>query len=270
MKIYIACSKKAFPSAMLLRDRLALLVPRYEFVVSANPNLKRVDIRWGGVTEFKEDTLYNSAFAVSLTANKNSFSEWCAGHGFSRVPRFECCAGSSVPTTFPVLIRTTLTGYGGAGIIPVRNEAEWTLDWASNRYWTPWVRTTKEYRVHCCKIGETLSIMRVFKKVPTGVEPDIPIRNNDNGYHFQLVEDISTGFEKLRATVAALSFLSSRFISLDVGYAPSLKDYFVFEGNSAPGLNEHTADCYANYLASELFGFAAIGDTPITINLGSV
>jgi hypothetical protein len=45
---------------------------------------------------------------------------------------------------------------------------------------------------------------------------------------------------------------ANAFFALDLGWDNNKKEYLVFEANSAPGLNEHTADIYADFILNKI------------------
>jgi hypothetical protein len=42
------------------------------------------------------------------------------------------------------------------------------------------------------------------------------------------------------------------YYAADIGWDSNRKEYFIFEFNSAPGLNENTAKVYAEFLAERI------------------
>jgi len=60
-----------------------------------------------------------------------------------------------------------------------------------------------------------------------------------------ILQDISNKdrYKKLRNIISVLKELlgENNFYALDIGYNEDEKDYYIIEGNSAPGLNKETA-----------------------------
>jgi len=193
-----------------------------------------------------EDTEFNPPDFVQFCVNKGVFSDVMNAVGIY-TPEF---FNREAPRHYPVLIRKTLTGCGGRGIVVARNEQEFARNWDRQYKWTQFIKTNFEARVHVLD-GK---IVRLFVKEPEGPEGPTPIRNIGHGYHFSLREDIENKYSKLKAMIQKVIAVSPRshFFAADVGYDPERKEYVVFELNSAPGLNENTADIYARFLVDKI------------------
>ncbi|HOO68441.1 MAG TPA: hypothetical protein PLC53_03645, partial [Bacilli bacterium] len=102
---------------------------------------------------------------------------------------------------------------------------------------------SSEYRVHVID-GK---VVRLFKKLKDDEveEEDYPIRNLSKGYHFSL-RDIRNN-NKIEQLVSRLHPLleGGIFYGMDIGYIREQGDFFIFELNSACGLNDNTAIIYA-------------------------
>jgi hypothetical protein len=95
--------------------------------------------------------------------------------------------------------------------------------------------------------------IKIFRKVWTleCEEPECKIRSNNN-YHFSLVEQKEGRFTKLYELISRLNGAvgTNNFYALDIGLTE--QGYFIIEGNSAPGLNELTAEIYAKFLIDKI------------------
>jgi glutathione synthase/RimK-type ligase-like ATP-grasp enzyme len=250
MRTGILTSPVSFPSAKLLRDSLQRITGREILVTSDAERIKRtVLIRYGNSSEVRrrvEDTEFNSNHFIKFCVDKGLFSEIMrAVHIYT--PEYY---NNSMPEQYPVLIRKTLTGSGGRGIIIAKDEQEFIRNWNNYYNWTNFIKTRFEARVHVLD-GK---IERLFIKEPEGEEPECPIRNIGHGYHFSLREDIDNKYARLKEMVNKIIAVTpkSHFFAADVGYDPVKKEYVVFELNSAPGLNENTADIYAKFLVDKI------------------
>jgi hypothetical protein len=252
--IRILASAGSFPSARILRDAIRSLGEE-KVGLYGRPELLRTspDIRYGnsdGRWSTKRDTEMNSVGFIHLCANKANTSNTLARLAPKTFdfPIFHQC--SEVPDKYPVLVRKTLTGSGGIGIVIVRNKEEFLPYRRSNYVWTEFMNLSREYRIHM--LGENIS--RIFEKLPidSNNKEEIPIRNLHRGYHYSLVAGVE-GFTELKLACKELfSFFGNRFYGLDIGWNRDSKKYFVIELNSAPGLNEHTAVDYAHFICRGL------------------
>lgn len=232
-----------FPSARILRDSIQAKTGRKILITKYPERIRRLTLRYGNSSPVNcKDTEFNSPEFINLASNKKLFSDFLLKRGFY-CPEFR----RDTPTEFPIIIRTTLTGTGGQGIIVCRNLEEFRNNWGSNYWWTSFIHTSSEYRIHI--LGGV--IKKIQKKIGEDRE-EFPIRNMDRGYHFSVRENLDA-FPKTQTLITELNkHLLGRFYSLDVGMDSDGEKLFIFEANSASGLNENTADIYSDYLIEEL------------------
>jgi glutathione synthase/RimK-type ligase-like ATP-grasp enzyme len=188
----------------------------------------------------------NSTRFISTSANKLRFSNLLLSNGFY-TPEF-INNRRPMDSEYPVLIRKTLTGYGGQGIVLCTNSAEFDSRWSSAYYWTVFVHTAFELRVHVFE-GEVIKIFK--KECSEGEEVSNPIRNVGHGYHFS-VRDISKYSKVIELVNKLNSVINGTHYGLDLGYDSNRKEYFVFECNTGCGLNTETAQLYADLIYSKL------------------
>lgn len=243
----ILSSRLTIPSCKLLRSAIEDLTGVHLMITSNTSLIKNCTIRYGNSQIVRgKDTEFNSKNFIELCSNKLTYSNFLKDNGIATV---EFLNADCRPDHYPVLIRTTLTSYGGRGIIPIRTEEEFLNTIRENYHWSPYLPFSKEYRVHI--LGSSIS--RVFSKV-LEEETDIPIRNNAS-CHFSL-KNIEDSFGKLKELVNSVANVLEKdgfkgFYALDVGFNSADKQYYVIESNTAPGLNENTAVEYAKYLVEE-------------------
>lgn len=197
-------------------------------------------IRYGS-TEIHEgtDTL-NTLEVIRTCSNKLNFSNLMQEEDIYS-PIFY--RGTPRENQYPLIVRTTLNSYGGKGMILINNSNEFHYN--NNVYWTPYIETQFELRVHV--LGGR--IIRIFKKE----DGEGYIRTSGNGWHFSLKENGS--YPKVNLVVQKICNIprfANAFFALDLGWNPVNKQYLVFEANSAPGLNEHTANLYAEYILNKI------------------
>ena len=243
----ILTTRSMFPSARAIRDSLEELTGRRIFLTEAPKRNHRVILRWGSSLKVADDAdLINCENVVATCANKGLFSSLLDG---SDIPHPSFFRREPAAGEFPILVRTTLTGFGGAGIIPCRNLDEWRA--YANHYWTHYEPLQSEFRVHVA--GGT--ILKVFRKIAANEEAEqdeFKIRNLHRGYRFSLVD-----FSGKRKMVDFITNLWEKLgfgngvCAFDIGWM-SRGEYFVLEGNSAPGLSENddTLRKYVEYFTS--------------------
>jgi hypothetical protein len=240
----ILCGNSSNPSARLLRDALQEILGGKILVTHRPETIRRNEyfIRYGSGKAVVNgiDLNLNSAELVCVAGSKREFSEMT--HEKIYTPLFR----KSKPEKFPLLIRTTLHGWGGEGIIVCKSAEEFNANWRPEFWWTEFVHTEFEIRAHI----HGGKVIKVFKKIlPEGAtEDEFPIRHNSN-YHFSLVS--SDKYPKLISAVNRLcedSIFGDGYFAVDAGWDAEKKEYFIFEINSAPGLNEFSAYEYAVYI----------------------
>lgn len=251
--INILCNSFSFPSGRILKELILNSTGEKVRLTSRPERLEHLktfpSVRYGNsFGNFNKDTSLNSKDFIRLCSSKLSFSNLLSENNLY-TPAYTKSLDTLTDDIFPVLIRQSLSLSGGRGIILCKNREEFN---ANNRhnYWTKYIPTEFELRVHI--IGG--KIARIFRK-DLEEEAEFPIRNNQT-CHFALKE--SEKYPKLVDVVNNLNNvfnsnnLNFGFYALDVGWDKSKKQYFIFEANSAPGLNEHTAELYANFIVENL------------------
>ena len=240
--MFVFTTKSMFPSAKVLAESLTQELGRKVYVTT-NPEtrLRGPVIRWGSGVDLPDhddiDPGNNFEFILA-SANKRTFSSFMSRLD---IPCVEIESGT--PERFPVVIRETLTGFGGAGISICMNEGYWSTFGGS--YWSYYRNFHPELGIHIFN-GK---ILRVFKKVREDGLPrePFPIRNASRGYHFSLV-DINN-YPKLTPFVENFyKEFPIMFGRLDIGWDYDEKIYRIIEMNTAPCLtnNPDTLEVYTN------------------------
>jgi len=144
-----------------------------------------------------------------------------------------------------VFARTVLNGHSGKGIVNMK-ELE---DFVEAPLYTKYIPKKAEYRVHLTKHG-IIQIQQKRQRIGGKVK-DKYIRSWHNGYVFCVHKvDLVPGLEQL--AIDALKALDLDFGAIDIIYGHDGKLY-VLEVNTAPGLDNKTAELYAESLKDLLF-----------------
>jgi len=242
--IKILSQRFSFPSARLLGNSLQTLVGQQVIVTSYPFRIKDKFIRYGNSESVNiKDTEFNPAQFIHLCSSKLAFSRLMESNDIYSPIYYN---DPQKIERYPIVIRETLTSYGGRGIRIVHSLDE--LNWRPAFYWTPYISLCFELRVHI--LGG--KIVKIFKKELEN-KMEFPIRNNSS-CHFSL--KTPQCYPKLLESVNELLKIpeinQGRFFSLDVGWNKESKEYFFIEANSASGLNENTAEIYARYLVENI------------------
>jgi hypothetical protein len=239
----------AMPSARVLRDAIEQISGKHYLLTSRNGIARRALARYGGTTTVVpggQDTDNNSIERIRVVGNKLTFADLLFQNSVKTVTFF---GGSNRPSSYPVLVRETLTSYGGRGIHVCRTAEEFNTVWQPGYKWTPFLPFSNEYRVHVMG-GQ---VVRVFEKVrEDGLpEEDLPIRNAHRGYHFSIRNRPLHGqsIRSIVEQVAKIPLLATGFYALDLGWVKGENGgMYVIEGNSTPGIDMPTALYYARYI----------------------
>ena len=245
----ILTSSSSFPSARLLRNSLQELTKKRVIATSKPDRITSYPfIRYGNSypVNISDETGFNSPNFIQFSSNKLKFSKVMEKNKIYS-PVYKKNVGELI---FPMLIRETLTSFGCKGIHVVKDRKEFDKLWSTRFWWTEFVNLNFELRVHI--LGNKIS--KIFKKELN--EPqDFPIRNNSL-CHFSLK---NTGkYPKLHEFIKTLTDIkevnNGKFYSIDIGWDNRNKKYFVIELNTGSGLNENTAEAYAQYIYKNLLG----------------
>jgi hypothetical protein len=214
--------------------------------VNHNYNAKRSDIivNWGNSKppHFKwlDDDL-NKPHAIALASNKlktfNTFIE----EGFFHLPAFTTSkdvAKEVINSGDIIYCRSTVTGHSGRGIV-IANNANEVIN---APLYTVKTKHKDEYRVHIFK-GEVLDVQK--KKRKLGFDGcSSGIRNHSNGWVYARV-DVAIPDMLCPIAIQAVELLGLDFGAVDIGHRITDNKFFVFEVNTAPGLEGSTLDKYA-------------------------
>jgi glutathione synthase/RimK-type ligase-like ATP-grasp enzyme len=209
-------------------------------------NAKRSDtiVNWGSSTpphfRWMEQDL-NKPHAIALASNKlNTFLEY-RSKSFTHIPQWTTNPSEAkhwLDLGLKTYCRTKLSSHSGNGII-ICNDGD-TL--VSAPLYTLHSKHKDEYRVHIFK-GEVLDVQK--KKKRNGfIRTSSGIRNHSNGWVYARS---NVAIPDMLSTIAiqAVNLLGLDFGAVDIGHRLIDNKFFVFEVNTAPGLEGSTLDKYS-------------------------
>jgi glutathione synthase/RimK-type ligase-like ATP-grasp enzyme len=230
--------KQGSKSAKLLATILGGKVLKREGS-SYNPKEGHVIINWGSshVPSFGPATVLNKD--VTVAHNKlTSFVK--LKEGGVNVPEFWTDRNSIPSDCYPIVCRSILTGHSGDGITIAANQEALV----SCPLYVKYIKKVSEYRVHVYN-GNAFFIQRKAKK--SGVtNPNWQVRNLEGGFAFVECDSSSVPPQVLEQSIMACQALGLDFGGVDVIWNANMSKAFVLEVNTACGLEERTANKYAD------------------------
>ena len=188
-------------------------------------------------------------FLPATVLNKDVSNAQCKLRTFNRlkekeisVPPFCTTKKEAEGLNFPVVCRTKLRGHSGDGIVI----AEKPEDLVQAPLYTQYVKKKDEYRVHVYR-DNTFFIQRKARKLDVE-EPNWKIRNLAGGFVFVEVPAKDVPADVLDSAVRTIDALGLDFGGVDVMWNENERKAYVLECNTACGLEERTAENYANVL----------------------
>lgn len=233
-------TRSMFPSANLLRNDLEAALNRTIYITTRPA--RNIVLRWGCSADVGYPVDINTPGIINLASNKLAWSRRLSENGIF-TPLYSTEEPSA--TDYPIIVRTTLSGFGGAGIHVCENAEQWRH--FAEHYWTRFIKISSEFRVHV--LGGT--IVRLFRKVRETGEPEeqFPIRNLQRGYSFKLSSlDTKQKLVSLVGTLlTVIGATEKTMLALDVGWTD--RGWLFLEGNSAPAMaNENTRKLYVEHI----------------------
>ena len=221
-------------------------------------NYKRPIINWGNserpwwMDNWQNQIVLNHPIKVADSCNKlMSFqkfrehnvacSEWTTDIG---------TAGDWISDGFDVVVRKTLTGKGGQGIVVIQFDPEndnIVDNLPDAPLYTKYFKRKDEYRVHVFN-GKAIDFVQKKRSTP---EADNQIRNHGKGWVFAR-EGIILPQCVEREALKAVAALGLTFGAVDVGHNVKKDLACVFEVNSAPGLVGTTITKYKDAITEFL------------------
>lgn len=200
-------------------------------------------INWGASDcPFKGRHVANQPDAIDAASNKLKCFGLMKEEGVS-IPPFWTRKEDIPNDVFPVMCRTKLQAHSGEGIVV----AERPDQLVNAPLYTKYMKKKHEYRVHAIRKpgGEKSIIAFVQRKAKKhGVEDaNFMVRNLANGFVYVVCED--TPECVLSEACKALESTDLAFGAIDVIWNERENKAYVLEINTAPGLEERTAEAYA-------------------------
>lgn len=238
-------SLKLFPYKIgsVSAKRLARTLGILRVSPSYNARRKDVIINWGNShpPHFKwMDEDLNKPHAIALASNKlHTFSELIC-KGFNDLPKFTTelhDAEDWINNGYTVYCRTILRGHSGNGIVI----ADRLDKLVRAPLYTVKTKHKHEYRVHVFR-DQILDVQQKKKRLES--IGGSGIRNHSNGWVYARAE-IAPTEELLSSARRAVNLLGLDFGAVDIGHRLIDNKLFVFEVNTAPGIEGTTLDKYA-------------------------
>lgn len=266
-RLIIWAAKGMFKSASKLKEALQAETQRKVLIVRSDsprfePRSTDVIVNWGNskAPEFYKSLVeweqhFNDIEPVAIAVNK--LKTFQALDDKCNIPEWTTDRQQALRWYFdniPLIIRETLTGYGGEGIIFHDKQAEdwekYTGDIKEAPLYVQYKKKKKEFRVHVFK-GEVIDITQKKKRKDFEGEVNTKIRNYGNGWVY-CREDIVEPNDLREQTIQAVQSLGLDFGAVDAIYNEKENKTYILEINSAPGLEGTTIEAYKNAILKQL------------------
>lgn len=245
MRIKLAPYKIGSQSAKVLARSLGILRVRDTYV----PKRRDFIINWGKSsleTRYPLQVLNHPEY-VRIAANKLLTYQTLKEAEFEHVPVWTTSSSNAqdwIDNEYKVYCRTQLTGHSGSGIVI----ADSNTPLVNAPLYTRSVKSKCEYRVHVFK-GELLDVQQKKKRLDWTGSSIQGIRNASNGWVYA-----RTGIEYpsmvTNAAIEAVDIIGLDFGAVDIGYNQYEDKCYVFEVNTAPGLEGTTLEKYTEAIRS--------------------
>lgn len=238
-------SLKLFPYKInsLSAKRLARTLGILRVSPSYNARRKDVIVNWGNSSpphfRWMEQDL-NKPSAIQLTCNKLETFRTLTIANFEHIPTWftgTLNAVNHIENGKTIYCRNNLTGHSGRGIV-IADTVDKLID---APLYTLATKHKHEYRVHVFK-GKVIDVQ--MKRKRNGALGGTGIRNHASGWVYARAE-IAPPEELLLSSISAVSLLGLDFGAVDIGHRIIDNKFFVFEVNTAPGLEGTTLERYA-------------------------
>lgn len=247
MRIKLAPYKIGSQSAKVLARSLGILRVRDSYV----PKHRDFIINWGRSslqTRYPLQVLNHPEY-VHIAANKLLTYNTLDDANFEHIPEWttnKSVAEGWVNADYRVYCRTQLTGHSGSGIVI----ADSNTPLVNAPLYTRSVKSKYEYRIHVFK-GEVLDVQQKKKRLDWEGTSIYGIRNASNGWVYAR-EGVECNSMVTNAAVEAVDIIGLDFGAVDIAYNQHEDKCYVFEINTAPGLEGTTLEKYTNAIRSLL------------------
>lgn len=199
-------------------------------------------INWGASDcPFKGKNVANQPGAIDPASNKLKCFQLMKEADVS-IPKFWTRKEDIPNDVFPIMCRTKLQAHSGEGIVV----AERRDQLVNAPLYTQYLKKKHEYRVHALRVpGKGTSIITVQRKAKkNGVEDaNFMVRNLANGFVYVVSDDTPACVTD--ESIKALESTDLAFGAVDVVYNQKENKAYVLEINTAPGMEDRTAEAYA-------------------------
>lgn len=199
-------------------------------------------INWGASDcPYKGRSVANQPDTIEPASNKLKCFALMKDAGVS-IPSYWTNKKDIPADAFPIMCRTKLQAHSGDGIVVANNRDQLV----NAPLYTQYIKKKHEYRIHALrKPGERTSIIIAQRKGKRhGVDDaNFMIRNLENGFVY-VYDEAPPECVKAEA-IKALESTGLAFGAVDVIYNEHQNKAYVLEINTAPGLEERTAEAYA-------------------------
>lgn len=203
------------------------------------PRPSDVIINWGSTTLTLALSLNVLNRGLSSAQNKLTAFQLLEQTEVS-IPPFWTDVEDIPEDAYPIVCRTTLTGHSGQGIVIANNVDELV----PAPLYTEYIKKQQEYRIHVLA-GEVIFCQRKARKLDVE-EPNWKIRNLAGGFVFVEVDEDQVPSKVILNAVEAIRELGLDFGGCDVVWNAHHEQAYVLEVNTACGLEDRTAEKYAN------------------------
>lgn len=225
-------------SAHLLADTMSQLLGKKVFRTD-NPRAmqRHTIINWGSSDECSAGRLINPPRRVGHAMNKTLAFELL----FGRVAMPDYTLSKTQAQAWAreghiVYCRTLVSSHEGKGIVLAKTPEE-VVD---APLYTKRFKNSKEYRVHVA-FGKAIQVVQ--KKKRNGTDADPNIRSNNNWVFARNISGVPD--EVVRQAILAVTTLGLDFGAVDVVWSVKNQKACVLEVNTAPGLDQTSANIYA-------------------------
>lgn len=234
-------------SAKLLADAMTSLLGRKVWR-STNPRAlaRHTIINWGSSEECAASQFINVPRRIENATNKLMAFELM--HGRVCTPEFTVSKSTAkrwAAQGDKVYCRTLVSSYEGKGIV-LASTPEEIVD---APLYTKRYKNSKEYRVHVA-FGQAIQVVQ--KKKRRGTDADPNIRSNRNWVFARNIDSVPD--DVVRQAILAVGVLGLDFGAVDVVWSVKNQKACVLEVNTAPGLDQTSANIYATAFVNHLGG----------------
>ena len=219
------------------------------------PRSNHLIVNWGNSTQpiwpLNASAVFgilNKISCIIKATNKLTSFEVLKKYNVS-IPEFTTdfeVAANWVRDRIVVLARHSLTGHSGRGIEVVSQDVGDDSEMPEAPLYVKYIKKTTEYRVHVFR-GQVIDIQQ--KKKQNGWRDNIhyssTVRSHSNGWVFSR-EGVNAPNDVIQQSLAAVAALGLDFGAVDVIWNQVHNRAYVLEVNTAPGLEGHTVEVYAN------------------------